>query len=629
MTRFSAKSFQQLRNLVLENTHPLCLLIDTENCLNVCTGDLSYYGYHSIRPGEDCSELMPFLVGHNPTDSIQLRFLETPNGRSAHVYFRPQQDAYMVTFLDATEQRSNHGKMQQKANELALLHDEQCRLIKVMEQLEQQLEFKRVEAEKANSLKSRFIANMSHEFRTPLTSILGFTTLIRQSLNHEPQQIQYLASVERGAKHLLSMIENLLEQSQIEAGGVEIHPIATDVNQLLDEVQQTLKPLADDRKLSFTLTKTNIPDALSIDELRIRQILLNLIGNAIKFTDEGGIEVVASWRANDLKFSVSDSGIGIAESDRDKIFKPFEQLDRRLGSGLGLSIVKQIVETMNGAVSLDSTPGIGSRFEISVPAPIIESDLVKDSLPDYTENPNQLPASALQILIVEDDEDIVNLLLALFDKQYYQVTTAKNGAEAIEKTLALWPDIVFMDLNVPEIDGIEATRSLRERGFSNAIFALSAWNSTEYKAKAIEVGCNDYLLKPLNLSRLLTLVSDYSRMNIHSDIPNDRISELADRFHASLPEKLNNLESIVGKRPTFPAENAAIKDLQLFSHRLAGSAALYGFESISKIAKELDRLLMDYAARPAQAEPQFEQLLSEKLEILHQQLRQTTSPNVN
>ena len=237
MTRAPTPMYRNIRTWLFEQTHPLSLLVDPMRTVQVCLGDLSHYGYRAFNEGEDCVDQFPFLFGLDFAEAIELKFVETPNGNTAHVQVLPLGGSAQIILYDATEQKSMQVEMQQKANELYLLHQEQTKTMQAMQILEAELEKKNREAEKANQLKSRFIANMSHEFRTPLTGILGFTDLIQQESHSDPIYSEYITAVEHGAKHLLNLVENLLDQAQIETSSVEIHPNKTMLKELFEEIE--------------------------------------------------------------------------------------------------------------------------------------------------------------------------------------------------------------------------------------------------------------------------------------------------------------------------------------------------------------------------------------------------------
>jgi signal transduction histidine kinase/DNA-binding response OmpR family regulator len=603
------------------------VILDHNFLVKSWSGDCSYYGYEAIQIGKDCRDCLLFLVGLNAQDAIHLRFIETPNARAVHVKLFVDSDELTLVLLDATEQRISHTVMQQKSNDLALMQIKQNRLIENLQHLEKQLEAKRRQAEQANQLKSQFIATMSHEFRTPLTSILGYTSRLKQSssldsgLDSEP--LKYLSSVERGAQHLLSLVENLLDHSQIEVGSLSINPIATNVSLVLDKIRSIFEPLAEDKHLNFTVEiKTEIPESLMLDEMRFRQILVNLVSNAIKYTDKGSVHVQASWANDGLTVSVEDTGHGIAEADQQRIFTAFEQLGENSGTGLGLSIAKHLVAAMGGQLFLTSVLGKGSRFELCLPTRQVVGHKHESQSELRGNHQKRLLKS---VLIVEDDPDIMALLQGVFDEAECLTLTANNGNDALDLALSEWPDLVLLDLNLPGMTGFEVIKRLRDNNFTNPVFIQSAWVSTEYKAKAIAAGCNEYLLKPLDITHLMVLVSDYFIKNVDPGMPIERYQRLCQRFIDLLPEKLQILEQLeINNQHCWTTLTR--QEIHTYAHRLAGSAELYGMSSITRLSKQLDQLLIDYDRLDSKSShTQLQVQISNTISMLSHQIGQAIS----
>lgn len=623
MKPLSVRAQRNVEQCIDAYTRPLCVILDHNFVIKSWSGDCSYYGYEAIQIGKDSRDCLLFLVGLNAQDAIQLRFIETPNARAVHVKLFVDSDELTLVLLDATEQRISHTVMQQKSNDLALMQIEQSRLIENLQHLEKQLEAKRRQAEQANQLKSQFIATMSHEFRTPLTSILGYTSRLKQSSGLDSEPLKYLSSVERGAQHLLSLVENLLDHSQIEVGSLSISPIATNMSLVLDKIRSIFEPLAEDKYLNFTVEiKTEIPECLMLDEMRFRQILVNLVSNAIKYTDNGLVHVQASWANDELTVSVEDTGRGIAEADQQRIFTAFEQLGENSGTGLGLSIAKHLVAAMGGQLFLTSMLGKGSRFELCLPASQVVGHQHKSQSEQRGNHQKRLLKS---VLIVEDDPDIMALLQGVFDEAECLTFTANNGNDALDLALSKWPDLVLLDLNLPGITGFDVIKRLRDNNFSNPVFIQSAWVSTEYKAKAIAAGCNEYLLKPLDITHLMVLVSDYFIKDVDPGMPIERYQQLCQRFRELLPEKLQILQQLeINNQDSWTTLTR--QEIHTYAHRLAGSAGLYGMSSITRLSKQLDQLLIDYDRLDSKSShTQLQVQISNTISMLSHQIGQAIS----
>jgi signal transduction histidine kinase/DNA-binding NarL/FixJ family response regulator len=625
MNALSASPQGIIEQCIDEYTRPLCVILDDHFMVKSWSGDCTYYGFDEFDIGKDCRDSMLFLVGLNAQDSIYLRFIETPNARAAHVQLFNDSDGKTLILLDATEQRVNHALLQQKGNELSLMHDKQTKLIENLKRLEKEVEAKRRQAEKADQLKSQFIATMSHEFRTPLTSILGYASRLKQTCGLAPTPIKYLNSVERGAQHLLSLVENLLDHAQMESDNLSINPIATNVSDIFGQLMSIFTSLAEDKYLRFSVDiSSEIPEFLLIDEMRFRQILVNLISNAIKYTDQGSVHVLANWVNDEITVRVKDTGNGIAESDQQRIFVAFEQLGMHLGTGLGLSITKHLVTAMGGQLVLTSRLEQGSCFEVCLPAKqvTLNTDAYQEALSQAPRDKKPL----LSVLLVEDDPDVLQLLQCVFDDTECHTLLASNGSDAINTALSDSPDLILLDLNLPDITGIEVIKTLRNNHFDNPVFVQSAWVSTEHKARAMAVGCNEYLTKPLDIPRLMQLVSNYFIKHADFGMPAERYQQLYQRFLDSLPDKHKILQQLEINNSQYNWTCPARPELQYYAHRLAGSAEMYGFSSIGRTAKQLDQLLLDYDRLELRdSYTQLREKISSTIALLRHQIGQAIS----
>jgi two-component system, sensor histidine kinase len=604
---------------------PLCVLLNNNFRVKAWSGDYSYYGFDIVK-GKDCRDSMLFLVGLSAQDSIQMRFIETPNARAVHLQLIVQSDEMILVLLDATEQRINHAVMQQKGNEIALMHIQQNKLIANLERLEKEVEAKRRQAEQANRLKGQFIATMSHEFRTPLTSILGYTSRLKQRDDFDLTALKYLGSVERGAEHLLTLVENLLDQSQIEVDSLAIYPTATNISIVLDKLFSIFEPLAEDKRLELRIDRQpEIPEYLFLDEMRFRQILVNLISNAIKFTEQGSVHLEVSWAKEELIVCVEDTGRGIAEDDQERIFTAFEQLGNHPGAGLGLSIVKHLVTAMGGKLLLTSSAGNGCRFQVSLPARQVKVN-VDEYQKEVSRNNFREKSTLKSVLLVEDDPDIMALLQTIFEETEYLTLAAGNGNDAIKIALSDWPDLILLDLNLPDITGFEVIKTLRNNNFHNPIFAQSAWGASEYKVRAIAAGCNEYLLKPLDVTELNRLISDYFIDNTDPGMPVERYQQLYQRFLDSLPEKQKKLQQLEISNSKHNWDCTTRKKLHDYAHRLAGSAGLYGMSAIARTSKQLDQLLLDYDhLQPQDNTAELREKIANAIALLDGQFQQAIS----
>jgi len=396
-----------------------------------------------------------------------------------------------------------------------------------------ELEHARIAAESASESKSAFVANMSHEIRTPMTAILGYAELLADPDSAEtPGQRADLADIiRRNGEHLLAIINDILDISKIEAGKMSVERINIDPVALVEEVLGLMRVRAESKRLRLEWgLVTPLPRLVRTDPLRLRQILTNLIGNAIKFTPAGCVYVSAAFEKGDregddrLVFSVRDSGIGMTPEQLDRVFQPFCQADdsatRRFGgTGLGLAISRRLAQALGGDITATSTPGAGSCFRVCLtagktesPAPATEpaAPHPQQSPPPERVEPSATRVAGRRILIVEDGPDNQRLIARLLERAGAIIETADNGRVAIHRLVDHGKpqfDLVLMDMQMPVLDGYQATFELRRLGVALPIVALTAHAITDDRARCIQAGCDDYLTKPITKSSLLEICS--------------------------------------------------------------------------------------------------------------------------
>ncbi len=385
------------------------------------------------------------------------------------------------------------------------------------------------ELARANRLKDEFLANMSHELRTPLTAILGLTEALRE-LDQGPltaRQTSSLRIIEDSGRHLLALINDILDLSKIEAGkaGLQIEPVSVDA--ICASSLQFIKTAAARKGITVT-SDTRVPNAtLNADARRLKQILVNLLSNAVKFTPAGGqvgLAVEGDPDAGQLRFTVWDTGIGIRPEDQIRLFQPFVQIDSSLarhyeGTGLGLALIARLTRLHGGAVSLDSTPGQGSRFIISLPwEPYVEASPVESpgsiaadqSDPMLAAPPPIDPAAPTRPLILraDDDEDSVEVLTIYLTRHGYRLIVAHDGRAAIDRAIADRPTVIIMDIRMPDLDGLTAIRELRANPdlARVPIIALTALAMPGDRERCLAAGATAYVSKPINLRELVRII---------------------------------------------------------------------------------------------------------------------------
>ncbi len=414
----------------------------------------------------------------------------------------------------------------------------------------------------ANEAKSRFLANMSHEIRTPMAVILGYCEILKANLK-DPDNLQCLSIIQRNGEHLLEIINDILDLSRIEAGKVELRTEPIRLRETLDELLNTMKIRAEQKQLKLVVrTIGKIPAVLHADATRLRQILINLVGNAIKFTNSGGEVAIECQLITDhtqrqwVTFNIIDSGIGIPEKVQDRLFTPFSQGDPSItrsfgGTGLGLAITKRSVEMLGGNISFVSRVGEGTTFTVQLPWSALEDDesLATNPLTSHDE-PDEVarqadahsaeqgcqqasapPTSevvseplACRVLVVDDRRDIRYLTQHFLESSGATVVTAENGSQAITKVRSSITekqpfDVILMDMQMPQMDGKSAIKVLRADGVTVPIIALTADAMKGDREKYLEIGCNDYLAKPIDHQQLIRMVATHAQSLTQTDTP--------------------------------------------------------------------------------------------------------------
>lgn len=393
--------------------------------------------------------------------------------------------------------------------------------------LERRVEERTLELTHANRAKSEFLANMSHELRTPLNSILGLSeSLLEQSrgpLNEK--QTQAMQVIAASGTHLLSLINDILEVSKIEAEKLQIHPDIIGVKDVCESSLNFVRELAIKKSITLDFWNNQEVATLFADPQRLKQILINLLNNAVKFTPEKGnvsLEVDLNDERDQIQFIITDNGIGIAPDDLKKLFSPFMQVDSSLarqyqGTGLGLTIAYKLTELQGGSVHVESAVGKGSRFMVSLPWDQTQTVIRETGRIEKHVEPAQEPRHLLRPLVkvlLADDHEINTMMLGEYLQNHgYEVTTARNGLEAIARAEDTQPNIIIMDIQMPEMDGLEAIQHLRadQRFISTPIIALTALAMSGDRERCLEAGANEYMSKPVSLKALAEKIQELVR----------------------------------------------------------------------------------------------------------------------
>lgn len=378
-------------------------------------------------------------------------------------------------------------------------------------------------AEQASMAKTQFLAGVSHEIRTPMTAILGFAEVLLddESVKAGPPMLrEALRTIQQNGLHLRELINDLLDLSRIEAGRPRVELAACSPRGIAEEVVASLRSRAAAKGLQLTVEPVPpLPEVIRTDRLRLRQVLMNLLGNAIKYTERGSVRL-GLRRVDDstlgpcLLCEVADTGIGMTPEVQSRLFEPFYRVengsdDQKEGTGLGLAISRRLVELLGGRLDLESQLGVGSTFRITLPL-----GAAGPGAPLEPSAPSPPTAFEGQILVAEDNPVNRKVLTLMLERAGARVEPAQDGAEAVAKALAAWEaghpfDVILMDMQMPRLDGFGATRELRARGYPGAILALTAYAMAEDRAESLKVGCDDHLSKPVDRAHLFEAVAPY------------------------------------------------------------------------------------------------------------------------
>ncbi|MCZ6714319.1 MAG: ATP-binding protein [Deltaproteobacteria bacterium] len=386
---------------------------------------------------------------------------------------------------------------------------------------------------------------MSHEIRTPVTAVLGYTDEILEGgdlTQIPPERLHSIGAIRRNSYHLLQIINDILDLSKIEAGKLEVERIRFAPAQIVADVLSQMRVRAIEKGLDLRLVfSTLVPETIESDPLRVRQILINLLGNAIKFTDRGVIRLVTRLIQDEefpqIQFEVIDPGIGMTAEQTSRLFEPFTQADSSTtrkygGTRLGLSICRRLVELLDGTIELESEVGSGSTFRIRLPigslegVALIDNPMLLASSPCETDGKSTLPTEPLRcrILLAEASLDNQLLLRRLLERVAATVEIVDNGRLALERALSARDngepfDVILMDMQLPVLDGYNATRALRKAGYDLPILALTAHAMEADRARCLEAGCDEFVTKPIDRAALLELVRRCVREHKPPDAP--------------------------------------------------------------------------------------------------------------
>ena len=465
-------------------------------------------------------ELAELMRGSKRTKNIPIIFVTAAKQQSFS--FKGYESGAVDFLLKPLDTQA----VQSKVNIFIELHRQKLELktqLQLITNLMERLKESKTEAEEANFSKSQFLANMSHEIRTPIGAILGFTDLMKNAANTVAETRSYMNVVDRNSQQLLRLIDDILDLSKVEAGMMATEKIEFSLPEVLSDFNSVMTFKARESGIEFRLVlESSIPEMICSDPARIRQILNNVVGNALKFTSRGSVVLSVQWASPNLTFSIRDTGVGISKEQEARLFKPFSQADisttRKFGgTGLGLALSRRLAETLDGTLQLStSSEGAGSTFVFQMRSELIANTMLvgAESLDAnlHIHSPTKetaLSLGGMKILLVEDSPDNQVLINMYLSKVGASVTIASNGAEGVKRALAEDFDVVLMDIQMPVLDGHDATKKLRSTNYSKPIIALTAHAMKAEQDKCFASGFSEFLTKPIEKKRLINLLLGY------------------------------------------------------------------------------------------------------------------------
>jgi len=499
--------------------------------------------------------------------------------------------------------RAKNEALNQKIREQEKLTDE---LEQRVSERTMELSIARDDAIKANRSKSEFLANMSHEIRTPLTAVIGFAESLLDSSHNMEERVDAIYRIIQAGKHLLRIINEILDLSKIEANRLEMEFIPFQLADVLRDIYSLSKLQAAEKSLGFRISYEGpVPETIKSDPVRLKQILLNLCNNAIKFTMQGSIQVKISCKPESecLIIKVIDSGIGLSQEQLGRMFRPFTQADASTtrkygGTGLGLHLSRQLAEKLGGSLGVESVQDVGSCFTLTIGTGKLDNARLLTDTPNFEHVDSVITSQRGRkkyqgkVLLTEDNQNNQRLVALLLKRMGIEYKIASNGSEAIEMLKGEAFDLVLMDVQMPVMDGLTATRILRKQGYSGPIISLTANAMIQEKQDCYDAGCNGICTKPIDYADFEKMLGEYlsvpaeSRPEIGEPIISGllvnepELFELVSEFVNKLPEMIKNIQT------AYDAQQ--LDKLRAEVHTLKGTGGNFGYSELFNLAKRIE-----------------------------------------
>ncbi|MEL6869574.1 MAG: hybrid sensor histidine kinase/response regulator [Pseudomonadota bacterium] len=473
---------------------PFCLEFDVGFAMLGQWGEAAHYGFADVAVGSDIGDLAPFLIGLDTTEPVALRFVSDREQRRFHVLVVVHDARRFALYVDAQTQHDRLQRAQQRSNDTALLYERQNKLVQQLIDASTELDARRRDAEAEGQRKQRYLHAMSHDLKAPLQSLMLTIDALHSDPDLSPTSIDSVARLRGAVERQVQVLDGLIEEgrSQLDVERSATAPV--DVANLMAQMSEMFALFAAEKALRFDIAiAADVPGVLMLDEIKLRRVLINLIGNAIKFTERGAVHVSVGADAGMLVVLVEDSGPGIKDADRERIFEPYERSDTQAdGSGLGLAIVARLMKQMHGQIALLQLQSRGSAFEIRLPLVPVVDDIRQ-----------ALRSGDVDVLVCDDDRDITDLLSMQLRRAGVSVRVCDSQQTVLARIAEKAPDIIVLDARLGDMAGTDIAQQLRKQGNMMPLLLFSSVSAENGRQMALASGCNDFLAKPVSANVLL------------------------------------------------------------------------------------------------------------------------------